>query len=225
MDSLRDLCRTIDNTLLRQDVSVVEVEEFISRSVEARFRTVVVPPWMVAHAVSMTENSETGVSVVVGFPLGYHPLGVKLTEIDHYMKIGPGVTDFDVVLNLSALKSGMWDYVESEIRSLSDRLSDRVFKLIVETPLLSEYEIRKIGRICAGVDGLDYVKTSSGFCGSPTTEDQVRILAETMMGEKRIKVSGGVRSMADLERFVVVGGDVFGTSSGLSIIKETCPVL
>ncbi|MEA3284952.1 MAG: 2-deoxyribose-5-phosphate aldolase, partial [Synergistota bacterium] len=71
MDSLRDLCRTIDNTLLRQDVSVVEVEEFISRSVEARFRTVVVPPWMVAHAVSMTENSETGVSVVVGFPLGY----------------------------------------------------------------------------------------------------------------------------------------------------------
>ncbi len=225
MELFRELHRIIDNTFLRQNGSMEEIDSFITRSVEARFRTVVVPPWAVSRAVAMTEGSDTGVSAVIGFPLGYHPLSVKLSEIDHYLAMGPGVTDFDVVANVSAIKSGMWDYFKEEVVSLGKKIGDRVFKLIIETPLLTEEEIRRVAEICAGVRYLDYVKTGSGFSGIPTSEEEVSLLAEILRGRKRIKVSGGVRTMADLERFLIVGGDVFGTSAGLTIMEEAYQVL
>ncbi|SMG45747.1 deoxyribose-phosphate aldolase [Dethiosulfovibrio salsuginis] len=225
MEIFRELHRVIDNTFLRQDGSMDEIESFISRSIEARFRTVVVPPWAVSRAVAMTEGTDTGVSAVIGFPLGYHPLSVKLYEIEHYLNMGPGVTDFDVVVNVSAIKSGMWDYLKEEISALASQIGTRIFKLIIETPLLTEEEIRRMADICSKVRYLDYVKTGSGFAGSPTTEEQVRILAESLKGRKRIKVSGGVRTMADLERFLIVGGDVFGTSSGIAIMDEAMQLL
>lgn len=220
MELFKELQKIIDNTFLRQDGTMEQIESFVSRSIEARFRTVVVPPWAVSRAVDMTEGTDTGVSAVVGFPFGYQPLPVKLYEIEHYLNMGPGVTDFDVVVNVSAVKSGMWDYVKEEVTALAEKIGDRVFKLIIETPLLSEEEIRKMADLCVQVRYLDYVKTSSGFAGSPTTEEQLRILAEGLKGKKKIKVSGGVRTMADIEKFLIVGGDVFGTSSGISIMDE-----
>lgn len=216
----KKLNRLIDNTMLKPDVSMKKIERFIADSVQGAFRTVVVPQWAVSRAVKMTEGTETGVSVVIGFPLGYSPVQVKLDEIKYYLNMREGVTDFDVVVNISAIKSDMWSYVEDEIIALGNSIGDRVFKLIIETPLLEKNEIVRLSEICSSIPQLDYVKTGTGFSGKTTTEEEVLAISETLRGSKSIKVSGGVRTLSDVERFILVGGDIFGASAGVAIMDE-----
>ena len=208
----------IDNTLLRSDTTREDVGNFLERSLPFSFRTLVVPPWAIPLEVSACSGTACGVSAVVGFPHGTVPLSVKLREVETY--VSSGVSDLDIVAPVYAIRSGDWKTVELEIRALREACGARIFKLIIETPLLSAEEIALLCDISLSGPGPDFLKTGTGFSGKVTTTEHVRLLRERLRGRRRIKASGGIRTLADALSFLDAGADVIGTSAGIGILGE-----
>jgi len=213
-----ELAGRIDNTLLRPDAGREDVRRFIEESAPLGFRSLVVPSWAVSMAVSSVAGTSTGVSAVVGFPHGTVPPAIKLREIETYSALG--VTDLDVVAPLYAVRSGDWSAVEEEIRAICAACRPKVFKLIIETPLLSPDEIIRLCELSLRCDGPDFLKTGTGFSGKPTIPEHVRLLKAHLGGKRMIKASGGVRTLGDALTFFDAGADVIGTSAGVSILRE-----
>ncbi len=67
-----------------------------------------------------------------------------------------------MVINIGWLKSGDWDKVGAEIKSIKDACGSKLLKVIVETGYLTEDEVRKVTHVVDHA-GADFIKTSTGF--------------------------------------------------------------
>ena len=68
--------------------------------------------------------------------------------------------------------------------------------------------------------GADFVKTSTGFASGGATAEDVALMRKTVGPDIGVKASGGVRSLADLEKMVAAGATRIGTSSGAAILAN-----
>ncbi|PNS35893.1 deoxyribose-phosphate aldolase [Mesotoga sp. B105.6.4] len=216
--------RRFDNTLLNPESKWEDIENFVDETLEYNFRNVVVPWYAIpTYVIEKVEGSEVGINVGPGgFPLGMVPIELKMREIEYYMSLGEAVTDFDIVINVSAVKSNKWDLVEREFVVLSERVKkgNRICKFIIETSRLTEDEIVKVCELIVDVPTIDFVKTGTGFGPRATSYRDVELINSVVSGKKEIKVSGGVRTLEQVEKFMELGATVFGSSASVSILKE-----
>ena len=111
------------------------------------------------------------------------------------------------------------DYVRDEIRALKQAVGNKVLKVIIETCLLTDAEKETMcGVVCEA--GADFIKTSTGFSTGGATFDDIALFARCVKGRCRIKAAGGIRSVADMERFIALGADRLGTSSAIKIFNN-----
>lgn len=208
----------IDHTILKPDCRTEEVQRICEEVIEHQFAAACVPPFFVNIAARILEQSPSKVATVVGFPFGYNPTPSKVEEVKR--AIDEGADEVDAVINICALKSGNWNYVANDIESIvtSTRLKGKVVKIILETCMLSEEEIRKACGFCLE-SGADYVKTSTGFNGQGATLAGVRLLKEIVGNKAKIKASGGIRTSWDAQQFVEAGASRIGTSAGPDLLK------
>ena len=61
--------------------------------------------------------------------------------------------------------------------------------------------------------GADYIKTSTGFGSAGAEIEDIRLFAEHIGENVRIKAAGGIRTREDMERFLAEGCDRIGTSA------------
>ncbi|HPJ88982.1 MAG TPA: deoxyribose-phosphate aldolase [Thermotogota bacterium] len=219
---IENINKLFDNTLLKPEATWQEIEDIVDESLEYKFRNVVVPWYAVPYAVDRVRGTEVGVNIGIGFPLGYVPTEIKLREIDYYINLGPETTDFDMVANISLVKSDKWDAVKRELTLISEAVKkhDRITKIIIETSRLTDDEIRKICEVIMEIPTIDFVKTGTGFGPRATTLNDVKIIHSIVKGIKKIKVSGGVRTLGQVEEYIAHGADIFGASASLSILNE-----
>ena len=154
---------------------------------------------------------------VIGFPNGSHTTESKVFETKD--AIANGADEVDMVINIGELKAGNDDYVLDEIRAIREASKGKILKVIIETCLLTDDE--KI-RMCDIVtkSGADYIKTSTGFSTGGATFDDIRLFAEHVGDNVKIKASGGISSIEDAEKFVELGASRLGTSRIVKIVKE-----
>lgn len=214
-----DLNKKIDHTLLRADATGTDIKKLCEEAVKYKFAAVCVPPYYLEQAKKLLKDSDVKLCTVVGFPLGYQHIAVKVEECKR--AIDDGADELDVVINIAAVKNGDWDAVRAELDHLSTmiRMKDRVFKLIFETALLTEDEIRRICLLCIEYK-IDYAKTSTGF-STKGAEIETVMLMHSILGSKvKIKASGGIKTRETAEAMIRAGADRLGTSSGVSIVNE-----
>ena len=139
-----------------------------------------------------------------------------------------------MVININFLKSGRYDLVEEEIKEIANvchkYYGRAILKVIIETCLLTNDEIRKMCEIVAK-SGADYIKTSTGFSSNGATFDVISIMKEEMdkwnndefikkmypnRDKVRIKAAGGIKNFDDAEKFITLGADRLGTSRLIS---------
>ena len=182
----------------------------------ARVLRRVYPPYFVSRAKKALGNSDIKVATVIAFPYGYQETAIKVQEIRR--AVDEGADELDIVINLSAVKSGDWAYVKSELESVATtaRLRGKVSKIIVEAGDLTDAELHRICNICNDVKP-SYVKTSTGT-RLGATEEQVRKLRANLDGEIKIKASGGIRTSAVAQSLIEAGADRLGTSAGIELI-------
>jgi deoxyribose-phosphate aldolase len=158
------------------------------------------------------------VCTVVGFPLGASTTTIKVAEtID---AIERGAREIDVVASITALKSGMYDAVLDDLRSVCETSHERgaIVKVIIETCLLTDDEKK---RMCSIVtqSGADFIKTSTGFSSGGATLADVILLRENVGPHVLVKASGGIRDRATALAMIEAGAARLGTSSGVQIVQ------
>ena len=67
--------------------------------------------------------------------------------------------------------------------------------------------------------GVDFIKTSTGFSTSGATFADVKLFAEHVGEDVKIKAAGGIASFADAEEFIRLGAERLGTSRIVKLAK------
>jgi deoxyribose-phosphate aldolase len=67
---------------------------------------------------------------------------------------------------------------------------------------------------------IDFIKTGTGFGPRKTTVNDVKLIYSVTQGDKKIKVSGGVETLTQVEEYLDAGANIFGASASLSILNE-----
>jgi deoxyribose-phosphate aldolase len=94
-----------------------------------------------------------------------------------------------------------------------------ILKVILEMCLLTDDQ-KRIACELSKAAGADFVKTSTGFGASGATESDVALMRKTVGSEMGVKASGGIRTLADLQKMVAAGASRVGASASVSIVQS-----
>jgi len=213
----KEISSKIDHTILKPTATLQDVLKTCREAVSLGTYSVVVPPCWIRHA--RREFKELRIVSVVGFPHGYSSPSAKKFEAEDL--IDGGVDEIDSVINLSFLKSNLWDLFDQDVIGVVEVAKSRgiVTKAIIETARLTEEEKVRATERLANL-GVDFVKTSTGFVERGATVEDVRLLKSVARGRIKVKAAGGIRLLDDVIRMLEAGADRIGTSSTLGIYKE-----
>lgn len=204
-----------DHTLLNQTSTWKEIQQICEDALAYGTASVCIPPSYVKQAREYL-GDRMEICTVIGFPNGYNTTAVKEFEIRDAVANGAG--ELDMVINLGWVKDSRFDLVEEEIRILKKACQGRILKVIVETCLLTEEEKQKLCETVTSA-GADFIKTSTGFSTAGATFADVKLLAEHIGPEVKIKAAGGISSFADAQEYLRLGADRLGTSRIIKLAK------
>ena len=212
-----DISGFIDHTLLSPTATYNDFKKLCEQAIQNGFWSVCVPPYMVEGCKKPLSKTDVKVCTVIGFPLGYNHYLTK--EIEMKTAINCGADELDVVINISALKSKDFSYVQKELEVLRKISQGKVLKVIVETSYLSIEEKNKIAKIVLN-SGADFIKTSTGFSNAGANVEDVKLFKSILKNTVRIKASGGIDNYEKAVSFIKAGASRLGTSKSLKIIHN-----
>ena len=210
------LNKYIDHTILKATASSADVQKLCEEAIEHEFYSVCVNGCYVADARHLLQGTDVKVAAVVGFPLGAMTTASKVFEAKEVIE--NGASEIDMVINVAKLKDGEFDYVENEIRLIKEAIGNNVLKVIIETCYLTDEEKVKACELSL-VAKADYVKTSTGFGTGGATYEDVKLMKSVVGDNAKVKASGGVRDKETAQKYVDLGAERLGTSSGIEIVK------
>lgn len=208
-----DILKLIDYTLLKPDLRFETIDEFVDQAISRGYHSVCVPPFFIEHIRRRVKDESFRISTVIGFPYGYESYKSKVEEIKEV--ISDGAVEIDAVLNVSAVKTEMWSYVDREIDSLSSMclVKNAKLKLIADHNLLTKDELQRIVEYCIH-HNVDFIKTATGVHGD-TTPEIVAFLKSICGQNLKIKAAGGISTLDKAQEMVEKGADRIGTSTML----------
>ncbi len=215
-----NLASYIDHTILKQTTTHAEVDKLCVEASMENFAAVCVPPKYVPDVKKLLDGSRVKVSTVVGFPLGFNTLEVKVKEIENALDMG--VDEVDMVINLCSLKSGEWKYLEEEMAACLAPVyaQGKVMKVIVESGMLTDSELVQCCELYGNFE-IDFLKTSTGYADNGATVHAVTLMRANLPRRIGIKASGGIRTFAFAKELINAGATRLGCSASMQIMKES----
>jgi deoxyribose-phosphate aldolase len=213
-----NLNRFIEHTALKPTLTDKDIDQLVEEAIEYEFLGVCVPTFWVKKASRLVKSQGIQLVTVIGFPLGYQMTENKLDEIK--LAIDNGANELDIVMNVSAFKSGM-AWAKTEIAKCASLIHDNdcLMKVIIETAYLSDEEIKEASKFCQDA-GTDFVKTSTGFAPAGAKEEHIKLIRSTINSNVGVKASGGIRDLKTAIKMIEAGADRLGVSAGVSIMQE-----
>jgi len=208
----KSLAPYLDFTLLKPDSTRIQVLELCAKAEEKSYKAVCIPPYYVPLAFHALRDCEVRVCTVVGFPLGYSESDSKIEETRRALE--QGADEIDMVVNIAAVKSGDYLRVGDEIISLSRMCHDKgkLLKVIIESGMMSEDEIRLLCELCIAGQA-DFVKTSTGFNGVGAEIEKVKLIRSLLPEKFQVKASGGIRTEEQAWEMIQAGAGRIGAST------------
>ena len=213
-----NLNKYIEHTLLKQDATKAEITKLLDEAIQYDFLGVCVNPCNVKYAKEYLKNSDVKVVTVIGFPLGQNTKEVKILETIDAIK--NGADEIDMVINVGLLKDKAYEAIVDEISAIKGACQGHNLKVILETDLLTQDEIKKACELCIEAKA-DLVKTSTGFVknGVGAKAEDVALMFNTVKDAGlQVKASGGIRDKEAALKMIEAGATRLGTSSGVKII-------
>lgn len=220
-----DVLQKVDHTLLKQEATWDDIVKLIDDAITYNAYSVCIAPCFVEQA-KYYANGNLAICTVIGFPNGNMTTETKCFEAQD--AIDKGADEIDMVINIGDVKAGNFKKVELEIKKIAILCHELrpehkqiVLKVIIETCLLTELEVRKMCEIVKSA-GADFIKTSTGFSTSGATFDNVKIMKEeidSLGGGLKIKAAGGISNFDDAEKFIELGASRLGTSRLVNLMK------
>ncbi len=206
-----------DHTMLAPQATSTDIDKLIKEAIKYDFKSVCIAPSYIKYAKEQLAKTDVLICTVIGFPLGYNATSVKVYEtkiaLDH------GADEIDMVINIGRFKNKEYEYVLNEIKAIKEVCDNKVLKVIVETALLTNQEIKTITEIVLK-SGADFIKTSTGFSFRGASFEDVEIMKSIAQDKLLIKASGGIKTGEDALKMIKLGASRLGTSKTVQIIEE-----
>lgn len=206
--------------MLKPTTVLADIEKLCKEAVAHRFAAVCVPPLYIKAAKQLLAGSEVKIATVIGFPFGYSAIEAKIAET--VLAVVDGADELDVVINISAIKNGDWQFLAGEINNLLPviRNSNKVVKIIIESGVLTNDEIIKCCGLY-GAAGVDYLKTSTGYAEKGASAAAVQLMRDNLPPHVKIKASGGIKTFAFAKELIAAGADRLGCSASVDILRQS----
>lgn len=214
-----NVAKMIDHTILKPNVTDADVIKVCTEAKEYGFFSVCVNPYFVPLVAKELQGTDVKVTSVIGFPLGASTTFIKAAEAKKAVE--DGANEIDMVINVSALKDGKYDFVQNDIAAVVDAIKGKaILKVILETCLLTKEEIVK-GCELSKAAGAQFVKTSTGFSTCGATVEDVKLMKQTVGDALEVKASGGVRDYDTAMAVIQAGATRIGASSSVDIATHS----
>lgn len=210
-----ELAKLIDSTNLKVGVVASDIQKTCKEAKEYGFRAVCIHLEWTHFAKELLKNTDIKVNPVIDFPFGAAGHKVRIFAAKCAKK--DGADELDVVMDMGNFKSGNYAQVLTDLKDIVKILPTKV---IIETGLLSDREIKKASKLVRR-SGAFCAKTSTGFIANTDIETKikhVKIMKHT--AGIKIKAAGGIKTMEDAEKLIRAGADIIGTSLALEMIKN-----
>jgi deoxyribose-phosphate aldolase len=224
--------KLIDYTYLREDANIDKIEEICKQAKENGFYSVCIRPEFVSYAINFLEGSEVKIVTVVSFHKGDDKTQDKVVETQK--AISAGADEVDMVMNWKLLQKASKESDDEKRKDIEQKVFDDirkvadachgadsvVLKVIIESGELTLEQVKKACELCVKA-GANYVKTSTGYATKGAEIDKVRFMRSILPDHIKIKASGGIRTLQDIEAFVNAGADRIGSSSNPAVITTS----
>lgn len=208
----------LEHTNLKPVITDKDVDKLVAEAKEFKLFGICVPTFWLKRAKREIGDENISLVTVIGFPLGYQLTETRLEEIKH--AIAMGADELDLVMNISAFKSGMeWFKIDIAKAAKCCHEQQKVLKVIIETAYLSDEEIVKASKAAADA-GADFIKTSTGLAPAGATAEHIKLIRQNIPSLTGIKASGGIKTLTDVKAMIDAGADRIGTSSSVAIMKD-----
>ncbi|MBQ7383216.1 MAG: deoxyribose-phosphate aldolase [Clostridia bacterium] len=215
-----NLPRMIDLSCVKTNITMPELVEMVEMAKKYRFICCFAmpcfTPWL---AEQLKDEKDILLGGTIGFPSGADLTSTKLAAERELLAMG--CDEIDMVINVGALKSGMYDYVKDEIAAVVKTAEGKPVKSILEVAYLTEYEIQKASELAVSA-GVTFVKTGTGWAPTPSTVEHIKLIKSVVGDSAYIKAAGGVKDLKTISEMIDAGCSRFGIGikSVRSILQE-----
>lgn len=215
--SYHDVSKMIDHALLSPTLSATALDEGCAMARTYDVASVCIMPYYVQRCAELLSGSTVLPSTVIGFPHGGQATTTKVAESER--AIADGAIELDMVVNISAVLSGRWQYVRNEINAVVEvaHQADRKVKVIFENCFLQDDHKRQLCEISCDL-AADWVKTSTGFGSGGANLEDLKLMIEHTRPPVQVKAAGGVRDLETLLQVKELGVTRVGASATAAIL-------
>jgi len=215
----RDIAKMIDHSLLRPELTEKDIRQGCEIAVKYNVATVCCNPCDVALVAKLLKGSDVRTTTVIGFPHGYNKTETKMFEAEQAIK--DGAFELDMVLNISKLLSGHYDYVKKDIKAVVEvaHRHNVLVKVIFENYYLTDEQKIKACRLSEEA-GADFIKTSTGFAAGGATPEDLRLMRDNVSEKVQVKAAGGVRDLEMALKVREIGCTRFGATRTEAIMEQ-----
>ncbi len=214
-----DIAKMIDHSLLNPTLSERDLEQGCELALAYDVASVCIMPYYLKRCAQILKGSTVQASTTIGFPHGGHTTAIKLAEAKR--ALADGGQELDMVVNISKVLSGDWDYVRSDIAAVIEvtHQQGQKVKVIFENCYLNDDQKIKLCEIC-GELGADWGKTSTGYGTGGATIEDLKLMRQHSPKQVQVKAAGGVRDLDKLLEVRALGVTRVGASRTAAMLDE-----
>ncbi|MFK7779109.1 MAG: deoxyribose-phosphate aldolase [Gimesia sp.] len=215
----QDISKMIDHSLLNPTLTVSDLESGITLALAYDVASICILPYYLKQCAELLSGSTVKASTTIGFPHGGHTTAVKLAEAKR--AIADGCEELDMVVNISKVLSGDWDYVRADLKAVIDVAHEagQKVKVIFENCYLNDEQKIRLCEICSELR-VDWVKTSTGYGTGGATHDDLKLMRAHSADAVQVKAAGGVRDLDALLAVRALGVTRCGASATKTILDD-----
>jgi deoxyribose-phosphate aldolase len=215
----RDIAKMIDHSLLNPTLAAPDLEAGCKLALEYDAASVCILPYYLKRAADVLRGSDVKASTTIGFPHGGHTTPVKVAEARQ--ALADGGQELDMVVNISAVLSGAWDYVRQDIGAVIEvtHAAGQKVKVIFENCYLNDEQKIRLCQICGELEA-DWVKTSTGYGTGGAIDADLILMRKHSPARVQVKSAGGIRDLDALIRVRALGVTRSGATRTAEMLDE-----
>jgi deoxyribose-phosphate aldolase len=214
-----DVAKMIDHSLLNPALRLAELDTGIQLAIDYQVASVCILPYVLRHTANRLMGTGVKPGTTIGFPHGCHTTVVKLIETRQ--ALADGAEELDMVVNSSAVRSGRWDFVKEDIRTVVEEThaSGQQVKVIFESAYLTDDQKIRLCEICAELQA-DWVSASTGFGPAGATHEDLILMRQNTAPHIQVKAGGGAEDLDALLALRALGVSRCSVSSTADMMDE-----
>ena len=219
-----DLSKTLDHTVLAPETTREDIERACERARAVHVAAVCASPVYTRVVAERLRGSDVRTCAVIGAPDPYDVRGqIAVAE----RAVCEGADELDIPVNLAALRAGAFGVARDGLvrlvraartRAANDGRGQVLVKAIIESPRLDEAHVRLVCKIVADA-GADFAVACSAP-GTPVAFGDVELLREALPDHIGVTVSGGARTVSDVQEMIAAGATRVGTASAVDVLEQ-----